>query len=75
MLVELSGIAFDEVPLPLNVPEVFVIHCDRGVAIFVELKSVYPVPGLPLPVTMKFPPETVGLFSVTLDVPLDVIVN
>lgn len=40
LFVALSGIAFEEFPLPSNVPLVFVIHCVKGDAMLVELNSV-----------------------------------
>src|ERR1700692_1692159 len=56
----LIGNEFENVPLALYTPVVFVVQVDTGAATFVEVSQVNPAPGRPpLPVRMRLPPEMV----------------
>ena len=57
-LVTLTGIEFENDPVPSSVPLFATCHLDKGVAILVEVTQTYPAFGVPPePVTIKLPPD------------------
>lgn len=72
-LPEPTGTAFETVPLAPVVPDVFVVHCESGNAIFVVLNTVYPEFGAAVPVRTRLPFEINGRLNPML--PVDVTVS
>src|SRR5690606_19924996 len=66
----LIGIALDITPSASNNPLTFVLHCDSGNATFVDVRMLNSPFGVPVPVRIRFPFDTVGGFSTGAPAPV-----